>query len=126
MLDDTTEKQLNLLYEQLLKFNGEIRKAIEKADINLALNSANNKQILIEKIVAFEKPYIEDIKKNSYLYSKRLKIAEFEKENIELLNSLKDEARRKLNSISKTKKIFSAYEPAINDAKSTFNLSDTD
>jgi len=126
MLDETAVNHLNLLYEQLIKFNSEIKKAIVSANIELAANSANDKQRLIEKITAFERPYIDEIKKNSYLYSKRLEIAKCEQENIELLKNLKEEARKKLNNITKTKRIFSAYEPSINNTQSTFELKDTD
>ncbi len=124
MLDTNNSNHLNLLYEQLINFNNEIKNAILKADMDTLENSTRNKQILIDKILAFEKPYIEDIKKDQYLYSKRLKIAQMEEENINLLGSIKEELRAKILSVSKTKKIFSAYEPSINNVQSTFEIQD--
>lgn len=124
MLDTNNSNHLNLLYEQLINFNNEIKNAILKADMDTLENSTRNKQILIDKILAFEKPYIEDIKKDQYLYSKRLKIAQMEEENINLLGSIKEELRAKILSVSKTKRIFSAYEPSINNVQSTFEIQD--
>lgn len=124
MLDTNNSNHLNLLYEQLINFNNEIKNAILKADMDTLENSTRNKQALIDKILAFEKPYIEDIKKDQYLYSKRLKIAQMEQENINLLGSIKEELRAKILSVSKTKRIFSAYEPSINNVQSTFEIQD--
>ena len=126
MLQSEDIEYLKLLYSQLLTLNSQIKISVEKRDFDTLEGQVVDKDKLIDKIVSFEKPRKDDIKNEYTLISLRNKVIEAEKENIKFLNSIKDKTKEEITSINKTKKIYNAYEPSINNVKSTIDVQDLD
>jgi len=124
MLSINDASHLKLLYEQLIKANAQIKQLILDDDWESVDYAIQNKAILLKKIMSFEKPRIEDIKATPELMQMRLKIVDVEKENIELVKSLKTDAMKEMSNVKKARKILNAYEPASNHTVSTFEVID--
>lgn len=124
MLQSEDIEYLKMLYNELLNLNAQIRISAEKRDFETIQTQIADKDKLIDKIISFETPRKEDIKDDFALINLRNKVVEAEKENIKYLNSVKDDTQKEMSSISKTKKIYNAYEPAVNDVQSTVDIQD--
>lgn len=124
MLQSEDIEYLKMLYNELLNLNAQIKISAEKRDFETIQTQIADKDKLIDKIISFETPRKEDIKDDFALINLRNKVIEAEKENIKYLNSVKDDTQKEMSSISKTKKIYNAYEPAVNDVQSTVDIQD--
>ena len=124
MLQSEDIEYLKMLYNELLSLNAQIKISAEKRDFETIQTQIADKDKLIDKIISFETPRKEDIKDDFALINLRNKVVEAEKENIKYLNSVKDDTQKEMSSISKTKKIYNAYEPAVNDVQSTVDIQD--
>lgn len=124
MLQSEDIEYLKMLYNELLNLNAQIKISAEKRDFETIQTQIADKDKLIDKIISFETPRKEDIKDDFALINLRNKVVEAEKENIKYLNSVKDDTQKEMSSISKTKKIYNAYEPAVNDVQSTVDIQD--
>ncbi len=124
MLQSEDIEYLKMLYNELLNLNAQIKISAEKRDFETIQTQIADKDKLIDKIISFETPRKEDIKDDFALINLRNKVVEAEKENIKYLNSVKDDTQKEMSSINKTKKIYNAYEPAINDVQSTVDIQD--
>ena len=126
MLQSEDIEYLKMLYNELLNLNAQIRISAEKRDFETIQTQIADKDKLIDKIISFETPRKEDIKDDFALINLRNKVVEAEKENIKYINSVKDDTQKEMSSINKTKKIYNAYEPAINDVQSTIDIQDVE
>lgn len=126
MLQSEDIEYLKMLYNELLNLNAQIKISAEKRDFETIQTQIADKDKLIDKIISFETPRKEDIKDDFALINLRNKVVEAEKENIKYLNSVKDDTQKEMSSINKTKKIYNAYEPAINDVQSTIDIQDVE
>ena len=126
MLQSEDIEYLKMLYNELLNLNAQIKISAEKRDFETIQTQIADKDKLIDKIISFETPRKEDIKDDFALINLRNKVVEAEKENIKYINSVKDDTQKEMSSISKTKKIYNAYEPAINDVQSTIDIQDVE
>ena len=124
MLQSEDIEYLKMLYNELLNLNAQVKISAEKRDFETIQTQIADKDKLIDKIISFETPRKEDIKDDFVLINLRNKVVEAEKENIKYLNSVKDDTQKEMSSISKTKKIYNAYEPAVNDVQSTVDIQD--
>ena len=126
MLQSEDIEYLKMLYNELLDLNAQIKISAEKRDFETIQTQIADKDKLIDKIISFETPRKEDIKDDFALINLRNKVVEAEKENIKYINSVKDDTQKEMSSINKTKKIYNAYEPAINDVQSTIDIQDVE
>lgn len=124
MLQSEDIEYLKMLYNELLSLNAQIKISAEKRDFETIQTQIADKDKLIDKIISFETPRKVDIKDDFALINLRNKVVEAEKENIKYLNSVKDDTQKEMSSISKIKKIYNAYEPAVNDVQSTVDIQD--
>ncbi len=126
MLEKNNREHIKLLYEKFEKINSYIKSAIKKEDMETIQNIFDTKNELIKEIVSFEKIYHQEIKKDKELLNFKLKLIEEEKINIKLMENLKTKAMREIVNTSKTKKIYTAYEPSLSQTQSTIELTDDD
>lgn len=124
MLSINDSSHLKLLYEQFFKMNAHIKKLILDADWESVDFAIQDKEALLKKILNFEKPRIKEIKEDPELCKFRLELIELEKENIELVKSLRGEILKEMSNVKKARKILNAYEPSTNNAISTFEVGD--
>ena len=117
-------EHIKLLYSNFEKINLYIKQAIEKNEIETIQNIFSSKNKLIKQIVAFEKIHHKEIKENEELFSIKMKLIEKEKENIKLLEELKISLTKEYTKTNKTKKLHNAYEPSLNETRSTFDFVD--
>lgn len=122
MLDKNNRDHIKLLYDNFFKVNQYIKQAIEKGEIETIENILGKKNALIKQIVSFEKVHQKEIKQDKELYSIKLHLIEKEKENIKLLEELKEKTTKEYSKASKMKKLYSAYEPSLNKTRSTFEI----
>lgn len=125
MLSLNDFNHIKLLYEQLLKMNTYIKDLINAKDWDSIGFAVRDKEILMDKILKFEKTRTQDIKENEELNETRTRLFNLEKANLELIKKMKEEALEELKGVKKTKKVINAYEPALNRVVSTFEI-DTD
>lgn len=125
MLSLNDFNHIKLLYEQLLKMNTYIKDLINAKDWDSIGFAVRDKEILMDKILKFEKTRTQDIKENEELNETRTRLFNLEKANLELIKKMKEEALQELKGVKKTKKVINAYEPALNRVISTFEI-DTD
>lgn len=126
MLSVTDYNHLKLLYDRFLKTNQHIKELIQEArfdDVDIAIQE---KEGLLRQIIFFEKPRLNEIKENAELNKQRLNLIELEKENIELIKSMKEELCKEISGVKKTKKIMSAYEPSVSQSSSTIDIVEGD
>ncbi len=126
MLSVTDYNHLKLLYDRFLKMNQHIKELIQEArfdDVDIAIQE---KEGLLRQIIFFEKPRLNEIKENSELNKQRLNLIELEKENIEIIKSMKEELCKEISGVKKTKKIMSAYEPSVSQSSSTIDIVEGD
>ena len=124
MLSISDYNHLKLLYDQFLKMNTHIKELITNNDWESVDFAIQDKDALLRKIIFFEKPRIELIKANSELHNIRLNLIELEKQNIELVKSMKEKLFNEIKTVKKTKKVLNAYEPSSNLSASTFEIND--
>ncbi len=124
MLSINDFNHLKLLYDQFLKFNQHIKSLIENGDWEAVDLAIQEKEKLQRRILSFEKPHIEDIKKIKELDEFRKKLIKLEIENIELVKSLKSNILKEISSVKLAKKILNTYEPSSNKIISTFEIKD--
>ncbi len=124
MLSINDFNHLKLLYEQFLKMNGHIKKLILANDWEAVDYAIQEKEKLQRKILRFEKPRITEIKKCPELVDFRKKLIDLEKDNIELVKSLRESILKEISNVKLAKKILNAYEPASNKVVSTFEIKD--
>ena len=124
MLTINDYNHLKLLYDQFFKMNAHIKELITNNDWENVDFAIQDKDALLRKIIFFEKPRIDLIKANDELHSIRLNLIELEKENIELVKSMREKLLDEIKSVKKTKKVLNAYEPLSNMSASTFEVSD--
>ncbi len=124
MLTQNDKEYIKLLYDNFLKINLYIKSAIENEDLEQIENIFQSKNQLIKEIVSFEKIHHEEIKKDEHLLKYKLDLIEKEKENIKLLENIQLKAKSEINQTSKTKKLYNAYEPTLNQTHSTIEILD--
>ena len=124
MLSINDFNHLKLLYDQFLKFNQHIKSLIENGDWEAVDLAIQEKEKLQRRILSFERPHIEDIKKIKELDEFRKKLIRLEIENIELVKSLKSNILKEISSVKLAKKILNTYEPSSNKIISTFEIKD--
>ena len=124
MLGINDYKHLKLLYDNFFKFNQHIKSLIQDNDWDSVDIAIQEKDSLIRQILFFEKPRINEIKNNPELLSLRKKLIELEKENIVLVQTLRDKMMSEFSNVKKAKKILNAYEPVTNNIVSTFDIVD--
>ncbi len=117
---------LKLLYDKFREINSQIKELIKNENIDELDIVVQEKESVLRQIIFFEKSRIKDIKENSELNSIRLNLVELEKENIELLKSVKENMTKELTDIKRTKSVINAYEPSLNQMISTIDIKDTD
>ncbi|MBR2069202.1 MAG: hypothetical protein IJ877_05505 [Candidatus Gastranaerophilales bacterium] len=124
MLSVADYNQLKLLYDHFFKCNSHIKELILQErfeDVDIAVQE---KEGLLRQIIFFEKPRLADIKQNDELNKIRLELIELEKNNIELVKSMKEKLIKELSGVKKTKKVISAYAPQVNETTSTIDVVD--
>lgn len=126
MLSENDKEHIKLLYDKFLKINQYIRTSIENIDMETIENIFNTKNQLIKQIVSFEKIYHKEIKEDKELLALKLDLIEKEKENIVLMEELKEKLTQEFSKAGKMKKIYSAYEPSLNEVRSTFEVNNED
>lgn len=126
MLSINDYNHLKLLYDKFFKSNAHIRSLIEQDDWDSVDIAIQEKESIIRQIIFFEKARLEDVKANKELMKLRNRLVELEKENIELVKTIKEEYFTKIQGIKKAKKVFNAYEPALNHIVSTFEINQKD
>ena len=122
MLSVADFNQLKLLYDIFKKTNIHIKELINEQkwdDVDIAIQEKEN---ILRQIIFFEKPRLKDIKENDELNKIRLELIELEKENIVLVKTAQNAMRKDLAGVKKTKKLLSAYEPGVNNPKSTYDV----
>lgn len=124
MLSIADYNHLKLLYDKFFKSNAYVRSLIEADDWDSADIAIQEKEALIRQIIFFEKPRLKEIKDNKELMSLRNRLVELEKQNIELVKSIKEDFFNKLTNIKKAKKILNTYEPTTLNTVSTFDIKD--
>ena len=124
MLSINDFNHLKLLYDQFFKFNQHIKSLIENGDWEAVDLAIQEKEKLQRRILSFEKPHIEDIKKIKELDEFRKKLIKLEIENIELVKSLKSDILKEISNVKLAKKILNTYEPSSNKIISTFEIKD--
>ncbi len=124
MLSIYDYNHLKLLYDKFFKSNAHVRSLIEADDWDSVDIALQEKEALIRQIIFFEKSRIKQIKENKELMSLRNKLVKLEKENIELVKSIKEDFYNKLSNIKKAKKVLNTYEPTTLNAVSTFEITD--
>lgn len=124
LLNQNDREYIKLLYDNFLKINLYIKDAIKKRDIETINYIFGKKNQLIKQITSFEKIHQKEIKEDKELYSIKLDLIKKEKENISLLEKIKKEAQDEFDKIKKTKKLYQAYEPALNETRSTVDIKD--
>ena len=122
MLSINDYNHLKLLYDKFFKSNAHIKALIKADDWDSVDIAVQEKESLIRQIIFFEKARLKEIKANKELMSLRNKLVELEKENIELVKSIKEDFFKQISDIKKTKKVLSAYEPSLNSGFSTFEV----
>ncbi len=122
MLSINDYNHLKLLYDKFFKSNAHIRALILADDWDSVDIAVQEKESLIRQIIFFEKARLEEVKANKELMGLRNKLVELEKENIELVKSIKEDYFKQISNIKKTKKVLNAYEPALNSNVSTFEV----
>ena len=105
MLTINDYNHLKLLYDQFFKMNAHIKELITNNDWENVDFAIQDKDALLRKIIFFEKPRIDLIKANDELHSIRLNLIELEKENIELVKSMREKLLDEIKSVKKTKKV---------------------
>ncbi len=126
MLSVTDYNQLKLLYERFLNTNQHIKELIKEERFDDVDVAVQEKEGLLRQIIFFEKPRINDIKQNDELNKIRLNLIELEKENIELIKSIKDTLVKEMSGVKKTRKIINAYEPDLSQTTSTVDIVEGD
>lgn len=126
MLSENDKEHIKLLYDKFLKINQYIRTSIANIDMETIENIFNTKNQLIKQIVSFEKIYHKEIKEDEELLALKLDLIEKEKENIVLMEELKEKLTQEFSKAGKMKKIYSAYEPSLNEVRSTFEVNNED
>ena len=124
MLSIADYSHLKLLYDKFFKSNAYVRSLIEADDWDSVDIAIQEKEALIRQIIFFEKPRLKEIKDNKELMSLRNRLVELEKQNIELVKSIKEDFFNKLTNIKKAKKILNTYEPTTLNTVSTFDIKD--
>ena len=122
MLTPSDYSNLKLLYDSFLKTNIKIKELIQEQNFDDLDIIVQEKEDLLRKIIFFEKPRIADVKENSELNAIRLKLIDLEKENIALLNKVRQDLMMEYSDIKKSKKVISAYEPSLAEASSTIDI----
>ena len=122
MLTPSDYEQLKLLYEHFKKANAHIKDLLMKQDFDCVDVAVQEKESILRQIIFFERPRLKDIKENAELNKIRLKLIELEKDNIELLKSIKENIVKDFLDIKKTKKIINAYEPSLSFNASTVDI----
>ena len=126
MLSVNDYNHLKLLYDLFLKSNTHIKNLINEErleDVDVAIQEKEN---ILRQIIFFEKPRLKDIKDNPELHKLRTHLIELEKENIELMKTLREKFVKDLSNVKKTRKVLNAYEPALNEASSTIDIKEED
>ena len=126
MISSNDFSHLKLLYERFLKMNFSIKDFLESEKFEDADILIQQKEVLLNEIISFEKPRLDDIKKNNELNTIRLKLIELEKNNFDLISTMKNNLSKELKEVKKTKKIIHAYEPKLGNNISTFEIKDDD
>ncbi len=122
MLSINDYNHLKLLYDKFFKSNAHIRALIKADDWDSVDIAVQEKESLIRQIIFFEKARLDEVKANKELMGLRNKLVELEKENIELVKSIKEDYFKQISNIKKTKKVLNAYEPGLNSNVSTFEV----
>lgn len=126
MLSVNDYNHLKLLYEQLLKLNANVKELILAKDWDGLSFLVRDKEALTDKIVKFEKPRVQDIKDNDVLNKTRIKLYELEKENLELVKKIREDMLLEFRNVKKARKVLGAYEPAVGQVISTFEIKSED
>ena len=124
MLSINDYNHLKLLYEQFFKSNSHIASLINQDDWDSVDIAIQQKESLLRQIIFFEKPRLDKIKQNKELNQYRLKLVELEKQNIELVKTMKQKLIADISNVKKAKKILNTYEPVSNKSVSTFEVRD--
>ena len=122
MLTPSDYEHLKLLYERFRKTNLYIKELIASQNFDDADSAIQEKESILRQIIFFEKPRLKDIKENAELNKIRLELIELEKNNIELIKTLKEELLKQFTDIKKTKKVINAYEPSLSESFSTIDI----
>lgn len=122
MLSINDYNHLKLLYEKFFNANAHIRSLIKADDWDSVDIAVQEKEALIRQIIFFEKARLNEVKANKELMGLRNKLVELEKENIELVKSIKEEYFKQISSVKKAKKVLNAYEPSTINGISTFEV----
>ena len=126
MLSITEYEYIKLLYDKYKKSNDYIRDLMQKDEWDSVEYAVDDKNETMKLILQFEKVHKDNIKLNPELTKIRKILIEMEKSNIELLKTLKEEAKNELDSVSKAKKVLNKYEPDASEGVSTINITDTE
>ena len=124
MLSINDFNHLKLLYEQFHKMNLHIKSLILANDWESVNFAIQDKEKLQRKILSFEKPHVEEIKKCPELLNFRKKLIQLEKDNIELVKSLRQNILKEISNVKLARKILNTYEPSTNKIVSTFEVKD--
>ena len=126
MLTPADYSQLKLLYENFMKHNALIKELITQERFDDVDVAVQEKEGILRQIIFFEKSRINEIKENPELNKMRLNLIELEKENIELIKSMKENLAKELIDIKKTKNLHNAYEPSLVETVSTVDIKQED
>ena len=124
MLSINDFNHLKLLYEHFHKMSLHIKSLILANDWESVDFAIQDKEKLQRKILGFEKPHIEEIKKCPELLNFRKKLIQLEKDNIELVKSLRQDILKEISNVKLARKILNTYEPSTNKIVSTFEVKD--
>ncbi len=122
MLDINDISHLKLLYDKFRKTNEYIKKLVLDQDWEGLAAAIENKETLLNQILQFEKPRINEIKANVELINIRKYLLSLEKENIELVKSIKKQLIYEMKNVSNARKIINAYAPETSSTVSTFDI----
>ena len=126
MLTPSDYNHLKLLYDRFFKMNQRIKELILEQNFSDTDKAVQEKESLLRQIIFFEKPRIKDIKENVELNNIRINLIELEKENIEILKSMKAKLFQDFSDIKKTQKVINAYEPSLTQNISTVDIKEED
>ena len=122
MLTVDDYNHIKTLYEQFKKTNSYIKTLMEQNDWDSVEGAVQEKNGLLKKIIFFEKPRINDIKENEELNKLRLELIELEKQNIEIVKTMKEALSKELGEVHQKNVLRNTYDPANAEIISTMEI----
>lgn len=111
-----------LLYEKAYKMCANVKDIIENGKIEELDDVLRNKGEVLKSIKRFEKTVKTNEEEEKQRLEFRKKIEEFEKINIELLEQRREDLKKELQKISKSKKLTRAYMAQMPETYSSIDI----